>query len=103
VRGTLAVIVVLAQAALLPASARAGTVGVGGERRRLFPRGGERALSPGEFYAFKLRPAPGVARQIARALTNGKHPARRVHVALTNQAGVVQSPHYLVELTKFRR
>jgi hypothetical protein len=80
-----------------------GTVKVGGESRRLWPKGGLQNLRPDGFYALNLRPTLAVRKQIARALTNGQILHAEFTVILTNRAGVVQKTHHRVRLTKFRR
>jgi hypothetical protein len=80
-----------------------GKVRIGGGLRTLYPKGGDRELSQQEGYALKLRPTPRVARLIARALTEGRVLHASFTVTLTNQAAVVQTTHYRVKLTKFRR
>ena len=79
-----------------------GMIKVAGENRRLRPKGGEREMTPDEGYALKLRPTTKVARQIARALTEGHVLHARFAVTLTNQAGIVQRTRYRVRVTKFR-
>jgi hypothetical protein len=80
-----------------------GAVRIGGQPRALRPKGGERELSADEGYALKLRPTTKVARQIARALTEGRILHARFAVTLSTPAGVVQTTHYRVKLTRFRR
>jgi hypothetical protein len=79
-----------------------GKIRIGGEFRRLYPKGGQRDLTVDEGYAVKLRPTPKVARQIARALTEGQVLHASFTVTLTNEAGVVQATDYRVRVTKFR-
>ena len=79
-----------------------GKVRIGGGLRTLYPKGGDRELGQEEGFALKLRPTPKVARLIARALTEGRVLHASFTVTLTNQAGVVQTTHYRVKLTKFR-
>jgi hypothetical protein len=64
-----------------------GKIRIGGEFRRLYPKGGQRDLTVDEGYAVKLRPTPKVARQIARALTEGQVLHASFTVTLTNEAG----------------
>jgi hypothetical protein len=99
---TIRIIAVIKAYEPLTATGR-GTVRVGGERRRLFPRFGVQTLGPGDGYALALRPAPRVARQVARALTDGKILHASLAVILRNSAGVTQTTNYRVRLTKFRR
>jgi hypothetical protein len=79
-----------------------GTVRIGGELRQLRPKGGARELPAESGYSLKLRPTSKVARQIARALTEGRILHASFTVTLTNAAAVTQTTHYRVKLTKFR-
>jgi hypothetical protein len=84
----------------LTASGR-GKIRVGGELHTLYPKGGVRELTAEEGFAVKLRPTTKVARQIARALSEGRVLHASFTVTLTNGAGVVQTTHYRVRVTKF--